>query len=88
MEEGDPVRGSVRIFRRDFLRLVTVPAAWIVIIGMAFVPALYAWFNVWGSGRCSSYVADPRGRGQQGRVRGWTGHRQRWRFAVESAAAE
>ena len=25
-----------------------VPAAWIVIIGMAFVPALYAWFNIVG----------------------------------------
>ena len=25
-----------------------VPAAWIVIIGMAFVPALYAWFNIAG----------------------------------------
>jgi len=27
---------------------VSVPAAWIVIIGMAFVPALYAWFNIVG----------------------------------------
>ncbi|MBS6638528.1 MAG: YhgE/Pip domain-containing protein [Actinomyces sp.] len=42
------MRGSVRIFRRDLLRLVRVPAAWIVIIGMAFVPALYAWFNIAG----------------------------------------
>ena len=42
------MRGSVRIFRRDLLRLVRVPAAWIVIIGMAFVPALYAWFNIVG----------------------------------------
>ena len=42
------MRGSIRIFRRDFLRLVTVPAAWIVIIGRAFVPALYAWFNIAG----------------------------------------
>jgi len=42
------VRGSVRIFRRDLLRLVRVPAAWIVIIGMAFVPAFYAWFNIAG----------------------------------------
>ena len=25
-----------------------MPAAWIVIIGMAFVPALYAWFNIAG----------------------------------------
>ena len=42
------MRGSVRIFRRDLLRLLRVPAAWIVIIGMAFVPALYAWFNIVG----------------------------------------
>ena len=42
------MRGSVRIFRRDLLRLVRVPVAWIVIIGMAFVPALYAWFNIVG----------------------------------------
>ena len=42
------MRGPVRIFRRDLLRLVRVPAAWIVIIGMAFVPALYAWFNIVG----------------------------------------
>ena len=40
--------GSVRIFRRDLLRLITVPVAWIVIIGVAFVPALYAWFNIVG----------------------------------------
>ncbi len=38
----------MRIFRRDLVRLVSVPAAWIVIIGMAFVPALYAWFNIAG----------------------------------------
>ena len=42
------MRGFVRIFRRDLLRLVRVPAAWIVIIGMAFVPALYAWFTIVG----------------------------------------
>ena len=42
------MRGSIRIFRRDLLRLVRVPAAWIVIVGMAFVPALYAWFNIVG----------------------------------------
>lgn len=42
------MRGSVRILRRDLLRLVSVPAAWIVIIGLAFVPALYAWFNIVG----------------------------------------
>ena len=42
------MRGPVRILRRDLLRLVSVPAAWIVIIGLAFVPALYAWFNIVG----------------------------------------
>ena len=27
---------------------MSVPVAWIVIVGMAFVPALYAWFNIVG----------------------------------------
>ena len=38
----------VRSLKRDVRRMVTVPAAWIVIIGLLFVPALYAWFNIVG----------------------------------------
>ena len=38
----------VRSLKRDIRRMVTVPAAWIVIIGLLFVPALYAWFNIVG----------------------------------------
>ena len=40
----------VRSLKRDIRRMVTVPAAWIVIIGLLFVPALYAWFNIVGFG--------------------------------------
>ena len=40
----------VRSLKRDVRRMVTVPAAWIVIIGLLFVPALYAWFNIVGFG--------------------------------------
>ena len=38
----------VRSLNRDIRRMVTVPAAWIVIVGLLFVPALYAWFNIVG----------------------------------------
>ena len=38
----------VRSLKRDIRRMVTVPAAWIVIVGLLFVPALYAWFNIVG----------------------------------------
>ena len=38
----------VRSLKRDIRRMVTVPATWIVIIGLLFVPALYAWFNIVG----------------------------------------
>lgn len=42
------MRPVVRSLKRDIRRLVTAPAAWIVIIGLLFVPALYAWFNIVG----------------------------------------
>ncbi|MBF0955485.1 MAG: YhgE/Pip domain-containing protein, partial [Actinomyces sp.] len=42
------MRPVVRSLKRDIRRMVTVPAAWIVIIGLLFVPALYAWFNIVG----------------------------------------
>ena len=42
------MRLVVRTLKRDIRRMVTVPAAWIVIIGLLFVPALYAWFNIVG----------------------------------------
>ena len=36
------------IVRRDCRRLLRVPTAWVVIIGITVVPALYAWFNIIG----------------------------------------
>jgi putative membrane protein len=42
------MRNVMRILRRDVKRLVTVPAAWVIIIGLCVTPALYAWFNIVG----------------------------------------
>ena len=36
------------IFRRDIFRLLKVPAAWVVIIGISIIPALCAWINITG----------------------------------------
>lgn len=36
------------IVRRDVMRLLRVPAAWIIVFGMVFLPPLYAWFNIIG----------------------------------------
>lgn len=36
------------ILRRDLRRLIRVPAAWVVVIGIMLVPCMYAWFNVAG----------------------------------------
>ncbi len=38
----------LQILRRDFKRLVTVPAAWVIMIGLILLPPLYAWFNIYG----------------------------------------
>ncbi|WP_179129907.1 YhgE/Pip domain-containing protein, partial [Bifidobacterium adolescentis] len=38
----------LQILRRDFKRLVTVPAAWVIMIGLILIPPLYAWFNIYG----------------------------------------
>lgn len=38
----------LQILRRDFKRLLTVPAAWVIMIGLIFIPPLYAWFNIYG----------------------------------------
>ena len=40
----------LQILRRDLQRLVTVPAAWVIMIGLILIPPLYAWFNIYGSG--------------------------------------
>ena len=49
----------LQILRRDFKRLVTVPAAWVIMIGLILIPPLYAWFNI-----CLLYTSpSPRDRG-------------------------
>ncbi|MCH4852550.1 YhgE/Pip domain-containing protein [Bifidobacterium pseudolongum] len=36
------------ILKRDLKRLLRVPTAWVIIFGLTFIPALYAWFNIAG----------------------------------------
>lgn len=42
------MRNVLQILRRDLKRLVTVPAAWVIMIGITIIPPLYAWFNIYG----------------------------------------
>ena len=34
------------ILRRDLKRLIINPAAWVIIFGLTFIPALYAWLSL------------------------------------------
>ncbi|RSX51370.1 ABC-2 family transporter protein [Bifidobacterium goeldii] len=36
------------IVRRDLMRLLRVPTAWVIMIGLVMIPPLYAWFNIIG----------------------------------------
>ncbi|NEG69870.1 YhgE/Pip domain-containing protein [Bifidobacterium choloepi] len=36
------------ILRRDFKRLIRVPSAWVITIGLIVIPCMYAWFNIYG----------------------------------------
>lgn len=40
------MRTSWQIFWRDFTRLMRVPRALIIVVGVIIIPSLYAWFNV------------------------------------------
>lgn len=40
------MRSVLEVVRRDIKRVVAVPRAWIIIIGVILVPSLYAWFNI------------------------------------------
>lgn len=40
------MRQSWKILTRDLKRLGRVPKAWIILIGILFIPALYSWFNI------------------------------------------
>ncbi|RBP99033.1 YhgE/Pip domain-containing protein [Bifidobacterium xylocopae] len=42
------MRNVLAIVKRDALRLLRVPAAWVIMFGLVFIPPLYAWFNVRG----------------------------------------
>lgn len=42
------MRNVMAIARRDILRVLRVPAAWIVLVGLIIIPPLYAWFNIAG----------------------------------------
>ena len=42
------MRNVLQILRRDLKRLITVPAAWVIMIGITIIPPLYAWFNIYG----------------------------------------
>lgn len=42
------MRRTFAIFHRDIFRLLKVPAAWVVIIRISIIPALYAWINITG----------------------------------------
>ncbi len=37
-----------RVYTRDVGRLLRVPVAWIIIVGLVITPALYAWLNIIG----------------------------------------
>ena len=37
-----------KVLKRDFLRLFKVPAAWVILFGMVFIPPLYSWYNIVG----------------------------------------
>ena len=37
-----------KVLRRDFLCLFKVPAAWVILFGMVFIPPLYSWYNIVG----------------------------------------
>ncbi|MCI1219808.1 MAG: YhgE/Pip domain-containing protein [Bifidobacterium sp.] len=36
------------IARRDIMRMLRLPAAWVILFGLIFLPPLYAWFNIVG----------------------------------------
>lgn len=40
------MRKSLRIFRRDVVRIARARRTWIIVLGVLITPALYAWFNI------------------------------------------
>lgn len=48
MMGGCPVHNVWSIVARDVRRLLRVPAAWVIVFGLAVLPAFYAWVNIIG----------------------------------------
>ena len=42
------MRNVLSVFVRDVRRLLRVPAAWVIVLGLAVLPAFYAWVNIIG----------------------------------------
>ncbi|KAA8828581.1 membrane protein [Bifidobacterium sp. UTBIF-78] len=42
------MRNIFKVFKRDVLRLLKVPTAWVILFGMVFIPPLYSWYNIVG----------------------------------------
>ena len=42
------MRNTLRVLKRDFVRLAKAPAALVVAVALIVLPSLYAWFNVYG----------------------------------------
>ena len=42
------MRNALKILRRDLLRWIKAPTAWVIAFGLCFIPPMYAWFNVRG----------------------------------------
>lgn len=38
----------LKILHRDIMRILRVPAAWVIMTGLTVIPPLYAWFNIYG----------------------------------------
>ena len=36
----------LKILHRDIMRILRVPAAWVIMTGLTVIPPLYAWFNI------------------------------------------
>ena len=43
---GRRVHNILLIFKRDLVRILKNPVALVVTLGVAVIPALYAWFNI------------------------------------------
>ena len=54
------MRNVLSVFVRDVRRLLRVPAAWVIVLGLAVLPAFYAWVNIIGFWNPYGNTADVR----------------------------